>query len=178
MAQNFSGKYPKTKKGKQQDIYFGTKVADPYRWLEDDLSTDTKKWIKEENTVTFNYLEQIPFREVFKKQLTDLWNYEKISAPFKKGTYSYFYKNDGLQQQSVLYRISIEGNEEVFINPNEFSKDGTTSLADISFSKDGSLCAYQISEGGSDWRKVIVINTQDKKQIGDTLFDVKFSGIS
>lgn len=178
MAQNFSGKYPKTKKGKQQDIYFGTKVADPYRWLEDDLSTDTKKWIKEENTVTFNYLEQIPFREVFKKQLTDLWNYEKISAPFKKGIYSYFYKNDGLQQQSVLYRISIEGNEEVFINPNEFSKDGTTSLADISFSKDGSLCAYQISEGGSDWRKVIVINTQDKKQIGDTLFDVKFSGIS
>lgn len=178
MAQNFSGKYPKTKKGKQQDIYFGTKVADPYRWLEDDLSTDTKKWIKEENTVTFNYLEQIPFREVFKKQLTDLWNYEKISAPFKKGIYSYFYKNDGLQQQSVLYRISIDGNEEVFINPNEFSKDGTTSLADISFSKDGSLCAYQISEGGSDWRKVIVINTQDKKQIGDTLFDVKFSGIS
>lgn len=178
MAQNFSGKYPKTKKGKQKDIYFGTKVADPYRWLEDDLSADTKKWIKEENTVTFDYLEQIPFRDALKKQLTDLWNYEKISAPFKKGAYSYFYKNDGLQQQSVLYRISPDGNEEVFINPNEFSKDGTTSLADVSFSKDGSLCAYQISEGGSDWRKVIVINTDNKKQIGDTLFDVKFSGIS
>jgi len=178
MAQNFSGKYPKTKKGKQKDIYFGTKVADPYRWLEDDLSADTKKWIKEENAVTFDYLEKIPFRDALKKQLTDLWNYEKISAPFKKGTYSYFYKNDGLQQQSVLYRISPEGNEEVFINPNEFSKDGTTSLADVSFSKDGSLCAYQISEGGSDWRKVIVINTDNKKQIGDTLFDVKFSGIS
>ncbi len=178
MAQNFSGKYPKTKKGKQKDIYFGTKVADPYRWLEDDLSADTKKWIKEENAVTFDYLEKIPFRDALKKQLTDLWNYEKISAPFKKGTYSYFYKNDGLQQQSVLYRILPEGNEEVFINPNEFSKDGTTSLADVSFSKDGSLCAYQISEGGSDWRKVIVINTDNKKQIGDTLFDVKFSGIS
>lgn len=178
MAQNFSGKYPKTKKGKQKDIYFGTKVADPYRWLEDDLSADTKKWIKEENAVTFDYLEKILFRDALKKQLTDLWNYEKISAPFKKGTYSYFYKNDGLQQQSVLYRISPEGNEEVFINPNEFSKDGTTSLADVSFSKDGSLCAYQISEGGSDWRKVIVINTDNKKQIGDTLFDVKFSGIS
>ncbi|HNC64935.1 MAG TPA: prolyl oligopeptidase family serine peptidase [Chitinophagales bacterium] len=159
-------------------MYFGTKVADPYRWLEDDLSADTKKWIKEENAVTFDYLEKIPFRDALKKQLTDLWNYEKISAPFKKGTYSYFYKNDGLQQQSVLYRISPEGNEEVFINPNEFSKDGTTSLADVSFSKDGSLCAYQISEGGSDWRKVIVINTDNKKQIGDTLFDVKFSGIS
>lgn len=177
-AQEFKGKYPETKKVNQVDEFFGTNVTDSYRWLEDDLSSDTRNWIETQNNLTFNYLDEIPFREKLKTQITDLWNYEKFSAPFKEGNYTYFYKNDGLQQQSVLYRKSEAGKEEVFIDPNKFSKDGTTSLAGIRFSKDGSLCAYQISEGGSDWRKIIVIRTIDKKQIGDTLIDIKFSGIS
>lgn len=177
-AQIFKGNYPPTAKGNQVDEYFGVKIADPYRWLEDDLSQDTKNWVEAQNKLTFQYLDQIPLRDKLRKQLTDMWNYEKISAPFKEGNYTYFFKNDGLQQQNVLYRKLEGGKEEVFIDPNKFSEDGTTSLAGISFSKDGSLCAYQISEGGSDWRKVIVIRTSDKKQIGDTLVDVKFSGIS
>lgn len=178
MAQDFKGKYPTTKKVNQVDNFFGVNVNDSYRWLEDDLSTDTKNWVETQNKVTFEYLDQIKFREKLKNQLTELWNYEKISAPFKRGDYTYFYKNDGLQQHSVLYRITKDGKEEVFIDPNKFSADGTTSLAGVSFSEDGSLCAYQISEGGSDWRKVIVIDVNTKKQIGDTLTDVKFSGIS
>lgn len=178
MAQDFKGKYPETQKGNQVDEFFGVEVKDPYRWLEDDLSNDTKNWVETQNKVTFGYLDQIPFREQLKNQLTELWNYEKISAPFKRGDFTYFYKNDGLQQQSVLYRLTEDGREEVFIDPNKFSEDGTTSLAGISFTKDGSLCAYQISEGGSDWRKVIVIDALTKKQVGETLTDVKFSGIS
>lgn len=177
-AQDFTGTYPVTEKKNHMDMHFGTPIADPYRWLEDDLADNTKKWVVDQNKVTFDYLDQIPFRNKIKDQLTDLWNYEKISAPFKEGKYTYFYKNDGLQQQSVLYRQLEGGKEEVFIDPNKFSADGTTSLAGIEFSKDGSLCAYQISEGGSDWRKVIVIRTEDKKQVGATLTDVKFSGIA
>ena len=178
MAQEFKGKYPDTHKSNHVDNYFGVDVNDPYRWLEDDLSQETKEWVISQNEVTYNYLDQIPFRDKLNKQMTELWNYEKISAPFKEGNYTYFYKNDGLQQQSVLYRTNKEGIEEVFIDPNKFSEDGTTSLAGISFSKDGSLCAYMISEGGSDWRKVIVIETENKTQVGDTLIDVKFSGLS
>ena len=177
-AQDFNGKYPKTTKGNQVDEFFGVKVADPYRWLEDDLAADTKNWVENQNKTTFGYLEQIPFRDKLNKQLTELWNYEKISSPFKEGDYTYFYKNDGLQQHSVLYRTGKNGKEEVFLDPNTFSTDGSVSLAGISFSKDGSLCAYQISEGGSDWRKVIILKTADKKQVGDTLRDVKFSGTS
>lgn len=171
-------KYPETRKGNTVDTFFGKQVADPYRWLEDDMSDDTKDWVNRQNELTNSYLGQIPFRDNIKKRLTELWNYEKFSAPFKEGEYTYFYKNDGLQNQSVLYRQKGTGVPEVFLNPNEFSKDGTTSLAGIDFTKDGSLCAFQISEGGSDWRKVIVLDTKTKKQIGDTLMDVKFSGTS
>lgn len=178
MAQEFKGEYPKTHKSDHVDNYFDVKVDDPYRWLEDDLSQETKNWVISQNEVTYSYLDQIPFRDKLNKQMTELWNYEKISAPFKEGKYTYFYKNNGLQQQSVLYRTNDEGKEEVFIDPNKFSEDGTTSLAGIKFSKDGSLCAYQISEGGSDWRKVIVIETENNTQVGDTLIDVKFSGIA
>jgi len=174
----FTGKYPETRKSDQKDIFFGTTVADPYRWLEDDMSEETKDWVKRENAVTDAYLGQIPFRDEIKKRLTELWNYEKYSAPFKEGDYTYFFKNDGLQNQSVLYRQKKDGKPEVFLDPNKFSADGTTSLAGIDFTKDGSLCAYQISEGGSDWRKVIILNTQTRKQIDDTLMDVKFSGLS
>lgn len=171
-------KYPKTNKIEVSDSYFGTTVADPYRWLEDDRSTETKAWVEAENRVTQNFLSGIPFRTAIKTRLERLWNYEKYTAPFKRGSYTYFYKNDGLQNQYVLYRQKAKGKVEVFLDPNSFSKDGTTSLADIEFTKDGSMAAYQISEGGSDWRKVIVIKTSDLSIVGDTLIDVKFSGLS
>ncbi|MGN6179055.1 MAG: prolyl oligopeptidase family serine peptidase [Mucilaginibacter sp.] len=170
--------YPKTKKVDTVNTYFDTQVPDPYRWLEDDRAADTKEWVKAENAVTENYLAQIPYRETIRKELETLWNYEKYSAPFKEGQYLYFYKNDGLQSQSVLYRQQGDSKPEVFLDPNKFSADGTTSMQGIDFTKDGSMAAYQISEGGSDWRKVIVINTADKKIIGDTLTDIKFSGIA
>lgn len=170
--------YPKTAKGSTEDSYFGTKVADPYRWLEDDRSEATKAWVSAENKVTQNYLDKIPYRNSIRERLTGLMNYERYSAPFKEGDYIYFYKNNGLQNQSVLYRQKEGGPAEEFLDPNKFSPDGTTSLAGISFTKDGSLAAYQISEGGSDWRKVIVINTADKNQVGDIMTDIKFTGIA
>ncbi|WP_237219412.1 prolyl oligopeptidase family serine peptidase [Sphingobacterium mizutaii] len=171
--------YPKTQKIEQKDIFFGTEVEDPYRWLEDDLSQETKNWVKEENEVTEDYLSQIPFREQIRKRLEHLWDYEKVSAPFRSGDYIYFFKNDGLQNQSVLYRKKgDEGKEEVFLDLNKLSSDGTTSLAGLSFSKDGSLVSYQISEGGSDWTKVIILNAEDKSIVGDTLMNVKFSGMA
>jgi len=174
-------KYPDTPKGTVVDEYFGEKVPAPYRWLEDDNSADTKKWVQDENAVTFGYLDKIPFRAQLKKQITDIYNYEKISAPFVEGEFTYFFKNDGLQAQAVMYRYKNndpQKAEEMFLDPNQFSKDGTTSLGGLSFSKDGSLAAYQISEGGSDWMKAIVVETAGKTQIGDTLRDVKFSNIA
>lgn len=170
--------YPLTKKVDTTDTYFGTTVPDPYRWLEDDRAADTKAWVVAENKVTHNYLSQIPYRETIRKRLETLWNYEKYGAPFKEGRYMYFFKNNGLQSQSVLYRQTEHGEPEVFLDPNKFSADGTTSLQGIDFTKDGSMAAYQISEGGSDWRKVIVIKTEDKSIVGDTLHDVKFSGLA
>lgn len=177
-AQNSSIKYPETPKKEVVSNFFGEKISDPYRWLEDDRSAETAAWVKAQNEVTFAYLDKIPYRNLLKEQLQDKWNYEKIGAPFVEGAYTYYYKNDGLQNQSVLYRKDKNGKEEVFLDPNTFSKDGTTSLADVSFTEDGSLMAYAISEGGSDWRKVIVLNTADKSVIGETLVDVKFSGLS
>ena len=170
--------YPETKKIDHVDTYFGEKINDPYRWLEDDRSAETEAWVKTQNVVTYGYLEQIPYRNQLKSRMEQLWNYEKISAPFKEGDFTYYYKNNGLQNQSVLYRKDKTGKEEIFLDPNTFSKDGTTSLGGINFSKDGSLVAYAISEGGSDWRKVIVMEAKTKKIIGDTIVDVKFSGVS
>lgn len=170
--------YPETRKDTVVDTYFGEKINDFYRWLEDDRSEETAAWVKAQNEVTFGYLKKIPFRDQLHKQLEDKWNYEKIGAPFVEGEYTYYYKNDGLQNQSVLYRKDTNGKEEVFLDPNTFSKDGTTSLSSVSFTEDGSLVAYSISEGGSDWRKIIVLNAKDKSVIGETLVDVKFSGIS
>ena len=171
-------KYPQTKKTDKVDSYFETKIPDPYRWLEDDRSTETADWVKAQNQLTFGYLNSIPFRNTIKERMEKLWNYEKVSAPFKEGKYTYYYKNNGLQNQSVLYRKDAAGTEELFLDPNTFSKDATTSLDAVSFSKDGSLCAYSISEAGSDWRKVIFINAKTKQSIGDKLIDVKFSGLS
>ncbi len=171
-------KYPQTKQTDKVDSYFETKISDPYRWLEDDRSTETADWVKAQNQLTFGYLNSIPFRNAIKERMEKLWNYEKVSAPFKEGKYTYYYKNNGLQNQSVLYRKDAAGTEELFLDPNTFSKDATTSLDAVSFSKDGSLCAYSISEAGSDWRKVIFINAESKQSIGDRLIDVKFSGLS
>lgn len=171
--------YPETKTVDSIDSYFGVKVNDPYRWLEDDRSKETEAWVKAQNKVTNNYLDNIPFRNELKERLSNLWNYEKISAPFKEGNYMYFSKNDGLQNQYVIYRKKIGSeNEELFLDPNTFSKDGTTSLDALSFSKDGSILAYSISEGGSDWRKILIMNAETKKIIEDTLIDVKFTQIS
>lgn len=171
-------KYPQTKKGDVVDTYFDTKVNDPYRWMEDDRSAETGAWVKAQNELTYGYLNQIPFRDVLKTRMEKLWNYEKIGAPSKEGSFTYFSKNNGLQNQSVMYRKDAKGKEEVFLDPNTFSKDGTTSLGGIDFSKDGSKVAYAISEGGSDWRKVIVMDALSKKIIEDTIVDVKFSGLS
>ncbi|OXG09391.1 prolyl oligopeptidase [Flavobacterium araucananum] len=170
--------YPQTKKGETVDVYFDTKVSDPYRWLEDDKSAETGAWVKAQNEVTYDYLDKIPFRDELKKRMEKLWNYEKISAPYTEGKFTYYSKNNGLQNQSVMYRKGQDGKEEVFLDPNTFSKDGTTSLGGLDFSKDGNKAAYSISEGGSDWRKVIIIDVLSKKVLEDTLVDVKFSGIA
>lgn len=172
-------KYPEAKKVDTVDTYFGTEVPDPYRWLEDDNSEQTAQWVKDENQVTFAYLNNIPFRDKLKSRLEELFNYERVYAPTKHGDYYYFYKNDGLQNQNVLYRKrDLDGESETFLDPNKFKEDGTISLGGTSFSEDGSMFGYLISEGGSDWRKAIIINSESKTQIDDTLRHIKFSGLS
>ena len=171
--------YPDTKKIDHVDTYFDVEVPDPYRWLEDDRSEETAAWVEAENEVTFAYLNKIPFRDKIKERLEELMDYERVYAPTKHGEWYYFYRNDGLQNQNILYRKDLNGeNEEVFIDPNTFREDGTISLAGTSFSKDGSLFGFLISEGGSDWRKAIVLDTQTKEMVGDTLRNLKFTGIS
>jgi len=173
--------YPETKVVDTVENYFGTEVKDPYRWLEDDRSEETEAWVKSQNEVTQNFLDKIPYRKALNERLTEIWNYEKIGTPFEEGDYFYFYKNDGLQNQSVIYRYKKgdkEENAEVFVDPNTFSEDGTTSLAGLSFSENGKILAHSISEGGSDWRKIIVSDVETREIIEDTLMDVKFSGIS
>ena len=170
--------YPVTKKGDVVDTYFGTEVPDPYRWLEDDRSEETAAWVKEQNKVTFGYLEAIPYREEIKNRLEKMWNYEKYTAPSREGNYIYFSRNDGLQNQFVVYRQKDNGEPEIFLDPNTFSADGTTSLGEMEFSHDGSKVAWSVSEGGSDWRKVIAMDAVTKEIIGDTLTDIKFSGLS
>ena len=171
--------YPVAKKVDSVDTYFGVQVADPYRWMENDTTQETADWVKAENDVTIGFLKNIPYRDKVKKRLEALTNYEKLGSPFKKGSYIYYYKNEGLQNHSVLYRKKgDDGAPEVFLDPNTFSKDGTTKLSGVSFSNDGSRVAYQISRGGADWTDAIIINAEDKKVLEDTLKDVKFSGIS
>ena len=180
MAQQTTTKlnYPVTKKENVTTNYFGTTINDPYRWLENDMSAETASWVKAENEVTFNYLAQIPFRKAIKDRMEKLWNYEKISAPFKEGNFTYYYKNNGLQNQSVLYRKDKNGKEEVFLDPNSFSSDATTSLATVSFSKDGSLVAYATSAAGSDWNTIRILNAVTKEKLEEDIVDVKFSGIA
>ena len=173
--------YPETLKSDHVDTYHGIEVPDPYRWLEDDTSKATGAWVKAQNEVTYGYLDKIEWRDDLKKRLETLINYERISAPFREGQYEYFYKNTGLQNHSVLYRKPRDNKDakpEIYLDPNSFSNDGTIGLSGISFTKDGSLSAHQITEGGSDWRKVIIMDAIKKEILEDTLINVKFSGLS
>lgn len=170
--------YPETRIGNDSSVYFGTTVKDPYRWLEDDRSEETEAWVKTQNEFTFGYIDDIEFRDKIKERLSVLWDYEKLSAPFEEGGVTYYFKNDGLQNQYVIYRKNEAGEEEVFLDPNTFAEDGTISLGATSFSKDGSIFAYAISEGGSDWRKIIIMDAKSGEILEDTMKDVKFSGMS
>ena len=171
--------YPQTLKVDTTDDYFGVKIVDPYRWLEDDHSVETKKWVDEENKVTFDYLEKIPFRQQMKERLTQVWNFEKMTAPFKRGIYYFFYKNDGLQNQSVLYvQKGLAGTPKVLIDPNTLSADGTLSLSGISIREDGKYVAYNLAQSGSDWNDIVTMEIESGKVLSDTLNWVKFSNAS
>jgi len=171
--------YVKTLQGDTIDDYFGMKLADPYRWLEDAKSDNTKQWVTDQNKTTFGYLENIPFRSKLKKRLKKIWNYERFSAPFKEGEYYYFYRNSGLQNQSVLYRQkTLDGTPEIVLDPNLFSEDGTSSIAGTGFSKDAKYMAYGRSDSGSDWRTVKILDLKTLKTLGDEVNWVKFSGMS
>jgi prolyl oligopeptidase len=180
---NFSSgqnlKYPKTAKVDSADTYFGVEVKEPYRWLENDKSPETEAWVKAQNEVTYAYLSKIPFREGLKKRLTELMNYPKYGSPTKKNGVYYFYKNDGLQNQSVLFRqTSLTAEPELLLDPNALSKDGTVALSAISFSNDGKYLAYSIARAGSDWNEIYVMDLATKKLLADHIRWVKFSGIS
>lgn len=171
--------YPVTQKVDTVDVYFGTEVPDPYRWLENDTAKATADWVTAQNDVTFGYLSNITYRDAVKQRLLELNNYEKLGTPFRRGEYYYFYKNDGLQNQYVLYRKKGENGEvELFLDPNTFSKDGTTTMRGLSFSKDGSLLAFQIAKGGADRAEAVVIRTSDKSLVEDTIRNMKQSSIS
>ncbi|RPE12098.1 S9 family peptidase [Chitinophaga lutea] len=171
--------YPDTRKVDTVDDYHGKKIADPYRWLEDDNSADTKAWVEAENKVTQGYLAAIPFRDKIKKRLEALWNYPRYGAPFREGEFYYFYKNDGLQNQAVLYRQKgLSGTPEVFIDPNKLSEKGTAALGSLSFSKDGKYAAYLIAKAGSDWQEGFVMDVATKQVLADKLDWIKFSGLS
>ncbi len=171
--------YPQTKKLDAVDDYFGVKVPDPYRWLEDDTSKAVAQWVSEQNNVTFEYLAKIPFRDKIKKRLEQIYNYPKYSAPYRKGKYYIFTKNDGLQNQAVYYiQEGLNGTPEVLIDPNKLSSDGTVKLASLNFSKDAKYLAYGISRGGSDWREFYVMEVATRKLLSDHVTWGKFSGAS
>jgi prolyl oligopeptidase len=172
-------KYPQTKKESQTDTYFGTVVADPYRWLEDDNSAATKEWVTEQNKVTFGFLDKIPFRKQWLNRMEEINNYPKYSSPTHKQDYFYYYKNNGLQNQSVLYRQKgLKGAPEEVLDPNKFSKDGTTSLATFTLSKNGHYAVIGKSTGGSDWRTFFVMDMKTLTYLPDSLAWVKVSGAS
>lgn len=163
-------KYPVTEKSAQQDDYFGTIIKDPYRWLEEDNSKETRAWVIAQNKVTNQYLSSIPFREKVKDRLAELWNYPRFGAPFRKGDYLYFYKNDGLQNQNVLYRQKgLKGTPDVFIDPNKLSKDGTVSLEVPEFSENNKYTAYFESQAGSDWQVARVMDVSTGSLLIDSL---------
>jgi len=170
-------KYPATKKDNTVDHYFGTEVADPYRWLEDDTSAETAAWVSAENKVTQQYLSQIPYRDEIKKKLTEIWNYPKEGAPFKVGEYYFFTKNNGLQNQSIWYiKKGFDGEEEVFLDPNKLTVDGTAAVSIIGFSHNKQYVAYSVAQAGSDWSNIYVREIASKKELADELKWTKFSG--
>ena len=172
-------KYPVTQKEDVTDDYFGTRVTDPYRWLEDDNAAATKAWVTAQNEVTNAYLSAIPYRAAIKNRLEALWNYPKFGAPFKKGDHYYFDKNDGLQNQAVLYRAKdLNSAPEVFIDPNTLSSEGIAALSGLSFTKDGTLCAYSVSKAGSDWSEIFLMNTETKALLPDKINWTKFGGVA
>lgn len=169
-------KPPVTKKGNTKDNYHGNRIADPYRWLEDDNARDTKKWVDQQNEYTQEYLAQIPFRERIKDDLTNLWNYEKYSSPFKKGNYYFFFKNNGLQNQSVLYyQEGLNGDPVVFLDPNKLNASGTAALGGLSFSKNNQYCAYSVAQAGSDWQDIYIMEVASRKVLEDKISYTKFS---
>ena len=171
--------YPKAKKGDQMDTYFGVKVADPYRWLEDENSPETARWVEEENRLTFGYLEKIPYRQAVKARVERLFNYPRYTAPFRRGEYYFYFKNDGLQNQNVLYvQKGLDGASEVLLDPNKFSADGTSELGALAVSKDAHYAGYGISAGGSDWEEYHVREVATKKDLPDVLKWVKVSDIA
>jgi len=178
-SQKSSIVYPQAKKGDSVDVYFGNKVADPYRWLEDDNSEETAEWVTAENKVTNDYLSKIPFRDKLEERLTKIWNYPKYGVPFNKGDNYFFFKNDGVQNQSVMYiQKDLKDEPKVLLDPNTLSDDGTVALASLSISKDGKYLAYGISRGGSDWNEIYVMNIETQETLTDHINWVKFSGIS
>lgn len=170
---------PESRRDTVSENYFGTQISDPYRWLENDTAPEVLDWVKKQNLTTQAYLEQIEERKTLKTRLTEIWNYAKYSAPYKEGDYYYFYKNDGLQNQSVLYRtkeLNDYQNAEVFLDPNKFSDDGTISLASLSFSKDQRYVAVGIAKSGSDWNEIFIMDVATKTKTSDNIKWVKFSG--
>ena len=173
--------YPETAKVDQVDEYFGVEVADPYRWLEDGArhSKDVANWVEAQNKVSFGYIETLPFRKEIDQRLTKLWDYEKYSAPFRRGDRYYFQKNDGLQNQFVLYsQDSLDAEPKELIDPNKWSKDGTVALGGLAFSEDGKYLAYGVQESGSDWRTWRVMEIESGKLLADELKWIKFGGAS
>lgn len=172
-------KYPVTKKVDQADDYFSHKISDPYRWLENDTATDTEAWVKEQNAVTHAYLAKIPFRKKIQDRLTELWNYQRYSAPQKEGDWFVYYKNDGLQNQAVLYvKKGLNGTPEVLLDPNKLSSDGTVALQATAFSKHQKYFAYAVSASGSDWQEIYVMDFATRTLLKEKLEYVKFTGIS
>jgi prolyl oligopeptidase len=172
--------YPETRKDTTVvDDYFGTKVADPYRWLEDDNSEETAAWVKRQNELTFGYLSTLPQRDKIRKRLETLYNYERYGTPFKKAGKFFFFKNDGMQDQSVLYmQDSMEAEPKVLIDPNTLSEDGTVALGGISVSKDGKIMAYQLAASGSDWNEIHLLDLESGEALEEIIQWVKFSGVS
>lgn len=171
--------YPPTKKGEVKDTYFGTEVEDPYRWLEDDNSPETAEWVKAQNQLTFAYLEKLPYRQEIKTRLTELWDYPKYGTPFKEAGKYFFFKNNGLQNQSVLYTTAdLSAEPKVLLDPNTLTDDGTAALTGTEVSADGKYLAYQVAKSGSDWNEIFVKNIETGAMLPDHILWVKFSGIS
>jgi len=160
--------YPETKRVDSVDEYFGQKILDPYRWLENDTSAETSEWVKAQNEITNAYLEKIPFRKSLKERFTQIWDYPKYGIPFSKGNLYFYFKNDGMQNQSVLYvQEGLEGEPRVLLDPNRLSEDGTVAIASFSVSNDARFLAYSIAKAGSDWNEIYVMDINTRQNLPD-----------